>query len=662
MQRARECLTCHGPVENNKSMKFFHQIAFIARVEAHFFGRFPKLILATAAVALIPAVYALIYLSSVWDPAAHTGALPVALVNLDEGVEYREHVFNVGWDVAATLRNKKTFGFQDIHDAQEARRLVRQGTLAFALIIPKDFSSNAIPGKEAGGGKLVVYTSEGNNYESAHIAKLFAQELGHEVNETLNERRWRLVLSTAAGSQRSVEQLREGVDQLRSGARELTTGAAQAAIGARSASGGAVKLTEGVTQLTSGMKQLGAGLRTMDSKRARTSELNRLKAGADELAEGHVELGKGLNELKAGSTQLRSGVQGFQAEASNSLLVPSSVVDGLDQVSIGVVQLDTGLHAATAAQQKLADGAAKLSIGVETVTSGMLSMNAGVRTMVSKLPLDKSLDELDAGASELASGTAALSDGNQRLKAGSDRLSAGLDLLSSSLPGAVVALEGSAQGLANSVQPTLEIEAAVANSGSAFAANVIPAALWLGAGIAAFLIHVRVLPRHAQFFYRPSQVLGKLSVPAGIVLTQAAILLASVIWLLKIPVVHPMAFALTLAVASMTFLTIVFAMTRAFGDAGKALAMIFLAVQLSSSGGVMPVELSGGIFARISPWLPLTWVVRALKASMFDAYNGDWQHPLLIVGLGLLITLACASWIGSWRFVKTSNVRPAIDL
>ena len=643
-------------------MKFLYQIAFIARIEGQFFIRFPRLIVATVAVVLIPAVYALIYLSSVWDPQAHTGALPVGLVNLDQGVKYREHVFNVGADVATTLRNKKTFGFQDIPDAQEARRLVRHGALAFALIIPSDFSSNAIPGKEAGGGKLVVYTSEGNNYESARIARIFAQELGHEVNETLNERRWKLVLSTAAGSQRSVERLREGVNQLRTGAREVTAGATQAAAGARTASGGAARVNDGVTQLTGGMKQLAAGLRTMDTKRARNSELNRLKAGADELATGHVELGKGLVELKAGSNQLHDGVLAFRTEAKSSLLVPASVVDGLDQVNDGVVRLDSGLHTAVAAHQKLSDGAGKLNTGVEAVTNGMISLNAGIRAIVVKLPPDKTLDELDAGVGALVSGAAALSDGNQRLKVGTDRLAAGLELLFTSLPGAVDTLEGSAQGLANSVQPTLEVDAPVANSGSGFAANVIPAALWLGAGIAAFLINVRVLPRHAQFFYRPAQVLGKMAVPAGIVLIQAAILLLLSLLVLKIPVVHPEAFALTLAVASMTFLLIVFAMTRAFGDTGKALAMIFLALQLSSSGGVMPVELSGGVFASISPWLPLTWVVRALKASMFDAYQGDWQHPLSIVSLGFLITLACACWIGRWRFVKTTEVRPAIDL
>ena len=429
-------------------MKLFHQIAFIARVEAQFFARFPRLLLATVAVVLIPAVYALIYLSSVWDPQAHAGALPVGLVNLDEGVEYREHVFNVGWDVANTLRKKKTFGFQDVRDPQEARRQVRNGTLAFALIIPKDFSSNAIPGREAGGGKLEVFTSEGNNFESARIARVFAQELGHEVNETLNERRWRLVLSTAAGSQRSVERLREGVEQLQAGAKELSAGARQAAQGAHDTAKGSGRLNEGVGQLTGGVKQLAVGLRTMESSRAHGSELRRLQAGAEELAAGHVEFGKGMAELKTGSGRLREGVQNFRNEASSSLLVPGSVVDGLDQVQEGVVQLDNGLHTAATTQQKLATGASQVSTGVEAVTSGMLAMNRGIRTMVTKLPQDRQLDELDQGAGALASATTVLADGTQKIRGGADRLSVGLDLLASSLPASVDAPDGSAQGLA----------------------------------------------------------------------------------------------------------------------------------------------------------------------------------------------------------------------
>ena len=108
-------------------------------------------------------------------------------------------------------------------------------------------------------------------------------------------------------------------------------------------------------------------------------------------------------------------------------------------------------------------------------------------------------------------------------------------------------------------------------------------------------------------------------------------------------------------------LVMVYALTRAFGDAGKALAMVFLAVQLSSSGGILPVELSGSWFANISPWLPLTWVVQSIKASMFGAYDGEWLRPLGWVAMAGLVVASLACYVGRWRYVRTSDVRPAIS-
>jgi len=634
---------------------------FILRLEVQSFTRHPKLIAATLLVACIPALYCFIYLSSVWDPASRINVLPVGLVNLDAGVEYRSQVFNVGWEVAATLRKKQTFGFKDFNTEEEARAQVRQGALAFALVIPKDFSSNALPGHEAGAGKLVVYTSAGNNYESALLARNFAKELGHDVNESLNERRWRLVLLNAAGSQRSVDRLRDGVNQLRTGAHELSKGMVPLANGAKQAAAGSQRVNTGVDQLSIGVKQLGAGLRTLDAKRPRGMDLDRLKAGAEQLAAGHAEFGKGMADLKTGSQALRSNVGAFRDQARDSVLVPAKVNDSLDQLYGGMTQLDTGMQTALEGQAKLAEGAESLSTGVGALTTGVRAMNQGVRTMVSKLPDDSQIDELDRGTDTLLAANTALADGTQTARLGSERLAAGLDLLASSLPATMDKPDGSAQGLANSVSPAVEVEAPVPNSGSGFAPNIIPAALWLGAGVAAFLIHVRLLPKHAQHFAAPAKLLGKITVPLLVVVMQAALLWALVVFGLHIQVALPALFATTLALSAVTFLCIVIALTRAMGDAGKALAMIFLAVQLSSSGGILPVELSGSLFSSISPWLPLTWVVRAMKISLFGAYEGAWQHPLAIIASTCAIALLSACWIGRWRYVRPASIRPTVD-
>lgn len=637
-------------------------ILALARMEAHFFLRYPKLLGAAIVVVLIPALYVVIYLTSVWDPAAKTGALSVGIVNLDQGLVYRNQSFGVGHDVIRRLQAKPTFGYVNYDSEKQARHLVETGALAFALIVPPDFSSNAIPGAMAGAGKLVVFTSEGNSYPSAGLARRFAEDLGREVNQSLNEHRWALVLADAAGSQRSLAQLHDGMAQLSRGAKELELGAQQATRGADKLTKGAARLEQGVEQLSAGTKELGSGLRTMFAQRPRNADLRRLEEGAQALASGHVELGKGLIELQQGALRLHTGIDGFREEASKSLFVATQVQAGLGQLGQGVDSLEAGLKSANMAHQKLSDGATQLNTGVGTLATGLRSLNTGLRSMVNQLPEDAKLDELASGAGSLSAGSIALRQGNQQVLQGAQHLAGGLDLLAQALPASVKAMDGNAEGLAHSVQPVVEVAAPVQNNGSGFAANIVPGALWLGASLAAFLIHLRSLPRRARTYPALACAVGKAAVPLCLVLLQALLVCLSLLWVLHIQVMHLAALFVTLAIAATTFLWVVFALTRAMGDAGRALALVFLAVQLSSSGGVLPVELSGGLFAQVSPYVPITWVVKAIKACLFGAFEGHWLDALQWVVLWGVLAVLVATFVGRWRFVKTSALRPALDL
>lgn len=638
------------------------QFRHVGGVELGFFRRFPKLLFAAVVVVLIPAIYLLIYLSSVWDPAARTGALPVGLVNQDQGVSYRDQSLNIGRDLMDKLRENNHFGYREAVSEDEVRQLVRRGQLAFALIIPADFSANAVPGLQAGRGRLVVYTSAGNNYESSVLASQFAKALGEDVNRTLNERRWSLVLSASAGSQQNVDRLRMGLTQLRNGASELAQGAAKAESGNAVVRQGALRLHDGVVRLIEGTHQLGVGLRAMEAGLPPVDDVRALRLGAEALATGHQDLGKGLGALRAGSQRLVQSVEAFKTESDQSLFVPAAVSGGLEQLRQGAEQLEQGLAQAQGAQQQLSQGAAQLSTQMGALARGVRDLRAGLRGATGKLPDDTQLDLLRSGAGDLARATTQLQEGLSRLRDGALHLNAGMDLLMRELPRSVSTMEGSAEGLAYSVTPVLEVEAEVPNHGSGFAPNVIPAALWLGAGIAAFLVHVRQLPNSARGFARPVLFLSKVAMPALVSLLQAALVLATVRWVLGIAVRHPMALAMTLACASLAFVFIVFALTPAFGDAGKALAMLFLALQFSASGGLLPVELSGSLYAQISPWLPMTWVVLGVKASMFGAFEGNWQTPLAVIaGVGLAAALV-ACWVGRWRFVPVREMLPAMDL
>ena len=641
-------------------MKFFLQILFIVRNEANYLLRFPKKMLSGIVLAFVPAMYCVLYITSVWDPETKTQALPVAVVNLDEGVQYREHAFNVGWEITTRLEDSGRFGFVMSSDEQQARALVRQGKLAFAVIIPRDFSASAVPGAEAGAGKVVIYTSQGNNFETAAIAKHFGETLGRQINESLNERRWVLVLHNAAGSQRNVELLHDTVDKLRTSARELRAGSGQATTGAQSLAKSARRLNDGVSQITEGAKQLGVNLKVIDAARPSNADLSRLTSRARALENGHAELDRTMDELQKGLMQLSERATALRDEAKDRPFAAGGDSDSLGKFADGMTQLEADIKTANTTHAQLALGAARLRAGFNTMARGVRAMGVDERALVAKFPKDSQFDELARGANDVSANATSLMTTTQKTNQSAERLMTGVELLAKTLPDKVDRLDGSAEGLANSVEPVLEIDAPVQNSGSGFASNVVPGALWLGAAMAIFLIHIRVLPRQVQFFSRPAKVVGKIFLPACVALLQSLLVFIAVLYVLKIQVLLPWAFALTLVVSSLTFLSIVFALTKAFGDAGKGIAMFLLAVQLSSSGGILPVELSGGFFAQISPWLPLTWVVESIKASMFGAYGAAWAPPLRLMVFAGLTGFVLSCGLGRWRYVKSTSRRSGV--
>ena len=492
-------------------MRVLRDALAIFRMEATLFTRFPKLKVSAIGVIVIPALYALIYLSSVRDPAAHTGDLKAAIVNLDQGLNYRGQDVNVGETVVTATKEKHTFGFVDYAQEEQAKLAVRQGRMSFALIIPKDFSANAVPGQEAAGGRLVMYVSEGNNYNGANIAKSFASELGHQVNINLNENRWSLVLTTVTGSRDKLAELRKGVAALNDGALKLDAGLSKADAGSKTLAAGTDGLGAAVVQLADGVKQLGAGLRTMDQQRPSAQDLAALKAGPGELLAGHASLGRGLQDLQNGAQELSDGTNKMRDDTKGIPLVGTRISEGASQLGDGAAMLGAGLQAARMGQTQLADSTQKLGSGVTKLADGVSALGAGIHTAASKIPADAKLDELASASRAVNTGAQDLHEGLDQLKAGSKELASGLKLLNQSLPGDVHAPDGSARGLADSVEPVIEIIAPVPNNGAGFAPNFLATSLWLGAVMSAFLLHLRRLPEAAAHASRPARLLGSVT-------------------------------------------------------------------------------------------------------------------------------------------------------
>ena len=662
----------------------------VVRRETKLLRRHAKLRIAYAGLLFVPAVYAFIYLWSMWDPASHTRDLPAAIVNLDAGARYRDRELNLGRDAMQAIQEQGTFAWRRYDDAQRARLDVRRGRLAFVLEIPRDFSQRALPGEHPGAARLTIYTSEGNNTSSAGFARRFAPEVANRVNTQLNEARWELVLSTAAGSQRSLESLRtaladlhagagelaQGLQRIRQGSEPLAGGAGSAAEAAQRLRGASAQLADAATGLAAGVRQVSPALRGVERGRPSDAELEALRRSAFVLAEGQRELGRGLDQLQEGAQRLREGVVQWRSAAEEVPLFGGRLAEGAEPLADGARQLAQGLDEARQAQVRLASGMQRLEDGVGALVEGTQRAGQSLVQVSSRLPEEARLDGFVDGTRDLSRGQEALAEGLRQLSSGlgalqgaldklgdgGARLQTGLALLRQALPQAVDAPGGSAQGLALSVQPVVEVVAPVPNNGAALLPNFVPLALWVGAVMAAFLVQWRRIAQPLAGLPRIPLAMGKLALPMAAVVVQALIMMLLVTVVLKVQPAHPGLTVSTLVATSFAFLAIVFALVRVLGDLGKVVAVLLLVVQVSAAGAILPIELSDEAFQALHPYLPLSWVVEALRVALFDAHDGVYEPALAVVlGTGLA-ALLLGTAAGRWTPVPEDRLRPPLDL
>ncbi len=671
-------------------MQWWASAAAVLRLEWLLLRQHPKLAAACVGLLFVPALYALIYLYAVWDPASHTRALPAGLVNADAGARYRDRELNLGNEVLEAIERHGQFSYRRYTDAEAARRDVRDGRLAFVMEIPADFSRQAVPGEREGAAKLTITTSEGNNYSAAGLARRFAPEVAQRVNTMLGEARWELVLSTAAGSQRNLQTLHMALADLHQGAGELSQGLrkagdggvqlAQGSAGAAEAAqrlrGGAAQLAEAAPQLAGGVRQVGPLLRGLESRRPSDAELQALRTGMRQLVDGQRELGLGLDALSAGGGRLGEGLATYRGALDDVPLFGGRLQEGLEPIEDGARQLGAGLDTAREGSGRLLAGAQRADEAVASLVDGTQRAGQALAQLGQRLPEDQRLDSFVDGSRELARGSDTLATGLRQLSAGHEalqggllklsdgagRLDTGLELVRRSLPVMVDSPGGSARGLAASVEPVLDVIAPVPNNGTALTPNFVPLALWVGAVMTAFLMHWRRLAEPVAALPHSAQLAGKLAVPLAVVVLQALLMLAMLVGVLHVPVPRPGPFVLTLLTASTTFLLLVFALVRLIGDLGKVVAVLLLIVQVSAAGALLPIELSDEAFQAIHPYLPLTWVVRAFRASLFGAYGGDWlpalAHVMAFAAGALLVCLLARRW----RVVPMAHWRPPLDI
>ena len=642
-------------------MQLIRQTRRLAKLELLLVFSKTQWLLTVGVVALIPALYLLIYLSSMWDTTSHTRALRIGLVNQDKGYTYRDQFVEMGTELVHQLMRKDDFGYYPLASPELAREQVRRGELAFALIIPADFSASAIPARSADEGRMEIYVSAGNNFQIYLIAQKYAEELDAELNQALNQQRWKFVLSSEVISKDFFE-LKSALSKIQKSTHDLSLGLHTASLHGSRLKQGTLQLGDEINKLTSITQQLSQMIHSIEAGLPPADDVRRLRVGADELASAHLELDKALGNLHAGSLKLSQGVEQFKRGELGIPFFSNQLEEAIKPLQTGLLDLSDGLSKVQVGHKQITGGAETVRDSVRTLAFGVRDMRAALRQIVVKIPDNQQLAQWSQSVNELSTAQGQLDQGLKKLSDGSVFLDSSTQWMLNRIPTQIDLIDGSPEGLAHSVISELKVVSPVRHLGAAMVPNIIPVALWLGAGVAIFLIRGRQSALIARRYSNAAKLLAKASVPAMVVSLQSMLIVGLISWGFDLRVENFMATVALIWVAAMSFVFVLLFFVRLMGDLGKALAMLLLALQISASGGVVPVELSSEFFAALSPWLPMTWIVQGLKAAMFNAYEGNWLYPLIQTGGLWLVCGLLAMGVGRWHYSRISHSRPVLDL
>ncbi|WP_034594162.1 YhgE/Pip domain-containing protein [Hamadaea tsunoensis] len=631
---------------------------------------------ALCVLAVVPLLYGAVYLAAFWDPYNHLNKIPVALVLADQDAAASDgSTVHAGRDLADKLIDRQVFGWVPTSAAQ-AEAGLRSGAYHLVFTIPADFSKDLAadpdPAHAAEQAQLTVESDDATNYLSGLLARSAFAEIRAAAASSASATFFDRMLVGFTDLKGQTAQAADGAGQLADGAGQARTGAGKLANGADQAQSGAATLANGLNGANSGARDLAAGLSTLEAGSAQLADGTAqaaaggrqlagavdkavdaveptLREHADDIARAATVIADGadtiadhLGELPAladravartqeveaqlkaqnldtaaaheavvAAVQLRAQLQDLdkivatlRAVATQARAVAQAAPHLADQVAQArdqVDQLAAGLDSLAAGAQRLSDGTRSAATGARQLAGGVYRLASGARQ------LDSGLSSLSTGTRSLATGLATLTDGAQRL---ADGLADGAEKIPGYDPDDRAARAGV---LGNPVDLQRSVRHAAATYGVGFAPYFIALALWVGAMLAYMLLKP-LNRRHVLAGGRSWRVALAGYLPAAAVGTAQAVILYLVLrYALGLVPISPAGTVAMLILTALAFTAIVQLLGAALGTPGRLVALALLMLQLTSSGGTYPVQTSPGFFQALHPWLPMTYVIAALR-------------------------------------------------
>ena len=178
----------------------------------------------------------------------------------------------------------------------------------------------------------------------------------------------------------------------------------------------------------------------------------------------------------------------------------------------------------------------------------------------------------------------------------------------------------------------------IKNYGSAMTPFYTVLSIWVGALLMSSLLTTKVEDEENK--YKPYQkYFGRGLLFMIISLLQTLIITLGDMYLLGTQANSPYRFVIYALLISLLFSAIIYTTVCLLGNVGKAVCIVLLVLQIGSSGGTFPIQMTSSFFQALYPKVPFTYSISLLREAVGGVYIPAVNRDMKILLTYLVITL-----------------------
>ncbi len=313
------------------------------------------------ALILIPSIYTVVFLGSMWDPYGNSGNLPVAVVNKDKAVDYNDKKLDVGNQLVDKLKDNDSLDFHFVN-SKEANKGLKDGDYYMVITIPSNFSKNATTLLDKNPKKMVLNytTNPGTNYVASKMDDSAIAKIKAEVSASVTKTYAETIFTSIGTMSDGFAEASDGTQQLSDGMTQLEDGNKTISDNLKVLASSSLTFKDGTNTLTKGLKDYTNGVVTVNNG------IYQLKTGVGTLGSATPTLASGVSDLNTGAQALNKGVSDYTAGVSQVLAGANQLVENNTALNAGVKALGEGAEKLVVGNQQVVDGVKKLQENLET--------------------------------------------------------------------------------------------------------------------------------------------------------------------------------------------------------------------------------------------------------------------------------------------------------